>query len=246
MRNDSNGRPARQARAKTPPSRNSHDDGELLQEAVTKPGAVEIPDEQPAKAGAVVEIPEEMLDPSGDVCGQSLDRDPATMTAPLGRPSPHSWNELFPELVLNTVLLPIRQQRDGAPIYHWVTPSLRGPVSRRLRQVQVHLLFDTGGEGDAFLWIVPVSEFSPYYAAVSLAIGKGAKFLRENLIQFEYRQDQKKVAVSVRPRGIDDPAAVLPSRPISKLLPEALKADRLITAPSHPVYAALVAGSRLT
>jgi hypothetical protein len=243
---DSNGRAPRRARAKSPPGRNAHDDGELLKEAVANPGSVEIADERPVMTDTVVEIPAETLDPPEGVCGQSLSRDANTMVVPLGKPSSHSWVELFADRVLTAVMLPVKQQRDGSPVYYWVAPSLRGLLKRRLRQVQVHLVYDCCGEGDCFLWLIPASEFSPYYAAMSLALAKGDEYLRKNLFQFEYRSDLKKVEVTVRARGIDDPAALLPSRPLTRLLPEALKAERLITSTSHPMYVAMTQGARLT
>jgi hypothetical protein len=246
MRSDSNGQPARRARAKSPPARNAHDDGELLKEAVANPGTLEVPEQVAPAAKTVAEIPEASFDPARNAGGKRLDADTATMTPPLDRVRPHGWNQVFPERTLKTVLLPWREQRDDAPTYHYVIPELQGPLKRWLREVRVYLMFDTCGEGQAFLWIVLASANSPYFVAMNQVEAKGPKFLRENLFQFEFRQDSRRVAVSFRPRDPDDPGAVLPSRPVGKLLPEALGPERIITDPAHPVYVKVTAGSRLS
>jgi hypothetical protein len=228
-----------------PPARDR--DGELLKEAVANPGAAEIPDDTlEVTPGPAVEIPEATLDPDGAICGERLDRDPAVMTVELGRPGPQSWVALFPDRVLRTVMLAHKPQRDGSPVYLWVAPHLQRDLKRHLKQVQVFLVFDTGGEGDCFLWVVPESSFSPYYSAASSVLARGNDFVRAKLFCFPYDQARKKVDTQVRNSADDDPPVVLPSRSVGKLLWEALKPERRIENTDHPVYQALTAGRRLT
>jgi hypothetical protein len=225
----------------------TNEDAAALKNAAANPGAVEIADEPPeVSAGPVVEIPAENIDPDGAVSGEPLERDPAVMTVELGRPGPHSWVALFPDRVLRTVMLAHKPQRDGSPTYLWVAPDLRRELKRDLKQVRVYLVFDAGDDGECFLWITPESDFSPYHSAVSQVLAKGDAYVRTRLFRFIYDPAKRKVEVRVRDRTADDPEPVLPSRPLGQLLPEALKAERLITGTNHPVYRALTAGGRLS
>jgi hypothetical protein len=223
-------------------------DNALLREALAKPGIAEIPPMQiTTQRAPVLEIPAASLDPGQGDDGEPLAIDPALMTVPIDRPGPHSWIQIFPEHMLRTVLLPYKPQKDASPEYHFVIPELQPPVQRDLKQVHVHLVFDASGPGESFLWILPESEFSPYYNAVARVLAKGDTYLRDRLFRFAKAELKKRDCdVRVRRRLPDDPDAVLPSRPISQLLPEALKTERIINTTAHPVYVALTAGGRLS
>jgi hypothetical protein len=219
----------------------------LLKEAVDNPGVAEIPEvvAQPG-AGPLLEIPAMDLDPDRGDAGEPLQLDPALMTVAIDRPGPHSWVQLFPDRVLRTVLLAHKPDRNGSPVYHYVTPELQSAVKKDLKQVQIYLVYDTSGPGEAYLWIVPESEFSPYFNAVQQVLARGESIVKDHFVRFVNAEKRGRTCdVRVRPRGPDDPAPVLPSRPISQLLPEALGKDRIISAVSHPVYVSLTAGGRL-
>jgi hypothetical protein len=212
---------------------------------VQNPGVVEIPDERPEViTGPVIEIPEEHLDTAAGDAGQLLGADPAVLTVALGKPHAYSPIRLFPERRLETVLLDHRETKDGSSVWHYVMPELRKPLKKYLRNVRVELVFDTGGRGEPFLWIVPVSDRSPYYAALSRALSYGKEFVATHKFRFEF-VDVKRVDVHVHDLEPDDPEPVLPSRPLSLLLPEALKAERIIRAPGHPVFHQLTSGRLL-
>jgi hypothetical protein len=233
------------------PSNNGSDvperDSTLLRDALDRPGIIEIPpseiNQQPAP---VLEIPAANLDPDQGDDGEPLVIDPALITVSIDRPGPHSWVQLFPERMLRTVLLAYKPAKDASPEFHYVIPELQRPLQRDLKQVQVHLLFDASGAGECFLWIVPESELSPYHNAVAMVRAKGDAYLHDHLFRFAKAELKKRNCdVRVRPRSPDDPVAVVPSRPLSQLLPEALKAERIVNSTAHPVYAALTAGGRL-
>jgi hypothetical protein len=194
----------------------------------------------------VLEIPAASLDPCHDADGEPLVLDPALMTVTIDRPGPHSWIQMFPGLVLSTVLLPYKPRKDASPDYHYVISELQPSLLRELKQVQVHLVFDASGAGESFLWILPQTEFSPYYNAVARVLANGDTYLRDHLFRFAKAELRKRNCdVRVRDRLPDDLVANLPTRPISRLLPEALKPERIINSTNHPVYVALTAGGRL-
>jgi hypothetical protein len=223
-------------------------DQALLGDALAQPGIAEIP---PAEINTqpvpILEIPAANLDPGQEDAGEPLEIDPALMTVTIDRPGPHSWVQLFPERMLRTVLLGYKPQKNGSPDFHYVIPELQRPLQRDMKQVQVHLIFDAGGAGECFLWIVPESEYSPYHNAVAMIRARGDVYLRDHLFRFAKAELKKRTCdVRVRSRSSDDPVAILPSRPISQLLPEALKTDRIISSTAHPVYVVLTAGGRLS
>jgi hypothetical protein len=226
------------------PSTPAEDAARLLQEAVNNPGA-EIPEEPPEAPTAHYAIPEEEPGPADDARGELLDNDPALMTVQLGRPGPQSWVQLSPKLVYRPRLLAYKERRDASAEYFWVPPALRQPLRRWVNPVLALLVFDTAGDGETFLWLVPQSSMSPYYAKISLALSKGERFCADNLFCFEYLRESRRVNLRYTPRTPDDPAAIFPSRPMGQLLYEALGPDRRIESTSHPVYAKLTAGSRL-
>jgi hypothetical protein len=219
-----------------------------VRDAVANPGTVEIPEAtiQPQQASPVLEIPESDLDPDANESGEPLEQDPALMTVALDRPGPHSWIQLFPDKILRTVLLGYKAEKNASPVWHYVIPELQKGLQKELKQVRALLVFDASGPGEPFLWVVPESDFSPYFNAIQNCLAKGEAFVKTHLFRFAKAELRKRNCdVRVRARTPDDPEPVLPSRPISKLLPEALKQDRLITSASHPVYVSLMSGGRL-
>ena len=78
----------------------------------------------------------------------------------------------------------------------------------------------------------------------SRALSRGHEFVAAHKFRYEFI-DVKRVDVHVHDLEPDDPEPVLPSRPLSLLLPEALKAERIISAPGHPVYHQLTSGRLL-
>jgi hypothetical protein len=123
---------------------------------------------------------------------------------------------------------------------------LQKGLEKHLNQVRVYLVWDANGEGEAFLWIIPETEYSPYHNSMMNVLSKGEAFLRDHLFRFD-KADLKKKACGVpfKARTPDDPAPILPARPISALLPEALKQEHIISSKSHPVYVSLTSGGRL-
>jgi hypothetical protein len=224
-------------------------DARHLKEAVENPGVPEIPDE-PLTAGPVpvLEIPQEDLTPDAAEGGEPLPADPALMTVSVGRPGPTTFVRVYPGRTLRTVLLPYKRKRDDSPDYHWVTPELREPLQRHLRQVNVYLLAEAAEDGESFLWIVPESDFSPYHNGMARVLAMGAEYIRTHLFLF-YMKDtgSRKKCCDLEQRLIQpvDVEPLLPSRSVGALLPEALKADRLIRDTSHPVYVNLTSGRRL-
>jgi hypothetical protein len=234
----SNGKTTRQRRNR---------DAELLKDAVEHPGSKGIPDEAPEVSDKPnVGIPAESLDAGAEVLGEDLDRDPSTMSVGLDRPGPDSWVHMAIDRMLPVLMFPYKRKRTDAPTYYYIDRGqLRDKVQRRLQLVNVHLLFDVGGEGDAFLWVVPTSEFSPYNAAVNRALSRGKQYVAEHLFNFEYVQNTRKVNLRVRLPLDDDAAVVLPTRETGILLEEALGPERYIRDANHSMYRILTAGSRL-
>jgi hypothetical protein len=78
-------------------------------------------------------------------------------------------------------------------------------------------------------------------------MAKGMDYVKAHCFRFaRVNLKARDCEVYERDVGPDDPEPVLPSRPVGRLLPEALKADRLIRSPSHPVYHSLMAGRKLS
>jgi hypothetical protein len=221
---------------------------ERLRAAVDNPGSVEIPETvlTPGAAGPVVEIPSASLDPEDGGGGEPLAVDPAVLSVELSRPGPQSWVQFHPDRIFRTVLLGLKPSANESLVYHYIVSELQKHVREHLKQVQVLLCSDLGGSGEAFLWLVLESPFSPYYNALMQILAKGDAFLAKHAFQIG-KADLKKKGCSILFREIDqdDPEVVLPSRPIGQLLPEALKQDRLITSKSHPVFVNLMRGRRL-
>jgi hypothetical protein len=55
----------------------------------------------------------------------------------------------------------------------------------------------------------------------------------------------RKCPVRWRPRTPDDPSPTLPTRPVGRLLHEAMKGDKIVSSTDHPVYHSLTSGSKL-
>jgi hypothetical protein len=218
-----------------------------LAEAVANPGVADIP-EATIMAGPapVLEIPSASLAPGAGEAGEPLTLDPALLTAAIDRPGPHTWVRLAPERTLRTVLL-AHKPRDASADYYFVIPELQPALRDGLKQVQVHLLYDITPPGTPFLWIVPETEMSPYHTAMQTVLAKGAEFIRAHEFRFAYKRDTRRGTCEVRVRAVrpDAPLPTLPSRPVSQLLAEAMRQERIVASTDHPLYQALTAGGRL-
>jgi hypothetical protein len=226
------------------------DGGHFLTEAVNNPGVVEIPESKPDPKAAVppVEIPERIL---GDVAGAGtrLTADPAVLSVKLDRPGPHTFVRLFTQCMWRGVLLAHQPVKDRSPDYYYILDEMQQDprVQDSLRQVRVLLCADMGVAAEAFLWLVPESQFSPYWKAVELVLSQGDDYIDRHKFRFGKADLKSKspCPVWVEPLGPTDPQPVMPSRPVSKLLPEALTQERMILSATHPVYAAITTGQML-
>jgi hypothetical protein len=220
----------------------------LLHEAVTHPGAEPIVEErlEPGK-GDVREIVEERLEP-GDA-GTPVEMDPALITVETDKPGPHSWIQVFSALKLTTILLAYRPQRNRSADFYFIAKELRESVKKDLRNVLVLLVADVNGDGTLFLWLIPETPYSPYYNSVMQILALGKATLDAEVFRFEKIEAGSRVRqcpMRHRLRTPDDPTPILPSRPIGRLLYEALKlAGRVIEDTAHPVYVSLASGSKL-
>jgi hypothetical protein len=244
-----NGRPsASTPPPATPPDGNGQPDRDaaLLKDAVANPGGDSIPEEPLTTGGADIEIPSESISPAAEPRGRRIDNDPATMVVALSKPTPNSWIQLFPDHVFDTVMYAYQPQRNQSPTYYYIEKSLRSVLRQnRFKNVRVHLVYDTNGEGEAFLWLLPLSDRSPYLAAVTEALSHGPKYVADNLFNFDYTFGQSKVHLSAEPRKPTDPVAVLPARPLGRLLREAM-GDRYVATTGHPMWPVFTMGRRLS
>jgi hypothetical protein len=239
-----NGQPVNPA-----PESQEEQDARHLKEAVDNPGTVEIP-EQTIRTGPpdILEVPAASIDPPADEHGEPLPQNPALLTAAIERPGPQTWVRVYPEPEhrLQTVLLAYKKKRNDSPDFHFVVPELQGMVRKHLRQVNVYLVADVAGEGEAFLWIILDSPFSPYHSGMARVLATGNDFINSHVFTFAPVEGKRGVCdIEHRLIKPTDVEPVLPSRPIGVLLYEALKADRRITDTSHPVYVSLTAGRKL-
>jgi hypothetical protein len=139
--------------------------------------------------------------------------------------------------------------REASAEYYYVVPELEKYVKDDLKNVMVLLVADMNAAAESFLWVVPVSDQSPYYNAVALILKQGKAALEKYVYQVktaDIKSRTKMAPVSHRLRNPNDPIPVLPSRPIGVLLAEALGSDRIIRTPDHPVFVALTSGSKLS
>jgi hypothetical protein len=217
-----------------------------VRDALANPGVVEIPERKIDPAAVhVTEIGARVLEDADDG-GTPVGMDPALIVVPLGRPTEFSWVRLYPARMLSTPLLPYKASPGDPPNYHFIQPELEAPLRQYLRQVNVHLVWDASGPGECFLWLVPQSTYSPYYITLQRALALGPEFVATHLFNFgKANLRAKSCPLKQREPHPNDPIVLLPSRPLSQLLPEALGPDRWITSTSHPVYVALTAGSRV-
>jgi hypothetical protein len=216
-----------------------------VQEAIDNPGVAEIPERQLNPGGLqVTEIPQRMLEDADDG-GVPVPIDPALLVVPISRPTEFSWLRLHPERTLMTPLLAYKTTPDASPEYHYVVPELETMVRQYLKQVAVHLIWDAGGAGSAYLWILPANSYSPYFATMQRALAMGAQFVASHYFNIgKANVKQKSCPLKHRLPRPDDPTVLLPSRPVSQLLAEAL-GDRIIASTAHPIYQSLAAGSAL-
>jgi hypothetical protein len=219
-----------------------------LREAVGRPGSVEIPESLPAAAPSpIVEIPAADPDADAGVSGRPLEMDPALMTVSLDRPNPQGFVRIYPEKILRTNLLAYKEHRDSSADYYYVVPEHQQALAKYLRAVSVCLLTDLS-DATHFLWIVLASDYSPYYNALQQILSKGPAFVRQHKFRFPpapVGRRAKRYLPLYDPLTADDPAPILPSRPVGQLLPEAMKEDHMIRGTGHVVYVALTSGGQL-
>jgi hypothetical protein len=222
-----------------------------LREAVEAPGAVEPPAEEIRERPELgedlaPEIGERTLE--NDDPGERITLPPELITVKISRPTPHIFLQFYPDRVLRTALLAYRPSRDSSPEFYFVAEELEKAVSKHLKNVMVLLVSDMDAQGESFLWIVPRSEMSPYYGAISLILGQGEVALKEYVFRVgtpDLKTRTKTCSVHRRRRTQDDPAPILPTRKLGVLLYEALGNDRVIKDKDHPVFQTLTAGSAL-
>jgi hypothetical protein len=218
-----------------------------LQEAVANPGVAEIPEEEiQTDTPPLLEIPEETEGPGTDESGGPVEQDPALITVSIDRPAPHAWHRLYPDRVWKGVLLAYKPKKTRPPEWYYVAPGLRKPVQKDLRPVKVYLVADVSNGGELFLWILPQSDMSPYYNAVQKIFAKGDQYVLSHVFRFPTADLEKGCHPRQDPVGPDTPVPVLPSRPITSLLPEALKLERQILTTAHPIYQSLTAGGKVS
>jgi hypothetical protein len=239
-----NGQPA----PVTPPADNGQpDDATLLKDAVTNPGGGDIPEEPLTTGGADLEIPTESISPAAEACGRRIDNDPATMCVSLSKPTANSWIQLFPDHVFDTVFYEHKPLRENSGTFYYVQgQTLRDALRpHHFKNVRIYLAFDVIEDGEFFLWQVSRSERSAYLTAVTSILSRGAKYVADNTFNFDYVFGRNKVFVNVEPRKPTDPVAVLPTRPLGRLLREAM-GDRYIDSTDHPMWPVLTMGRRLS
>jgi hypothetical protein len=223
----------------------------LLKEAKENPGSAKISEIPEREIGPgrdhVTEIKPRELDPGVAESGQVLFIPPAIMTVSLGRPNPDGFVQLHPERSLHTALVAYKSRKDASAEFYYVVPGLEGPLQKNLLRVNVHLVSSLDDDCGVFLWIVLASEFSPYHNSVQRILAQGEGWTKHNKVRFmQVVKKERRCLLLSDPIGPDDPKPVLPSRPVSVLLPEALREEeRIIADTSHPVYRALTRGRAL-
>jgi hypothetical protein len=167
-----------------PPDEGQLDEAGHLREAVQNPGTREIPEVvvQPG-AGPTLEIPAVAKGASRADSGKSGGRNPDLMGVPISRPGPHNWLVFYPERMLRTELLGHKPDRDRSADWHYVAPELQWAVQRDLKPVHVHLVYDTSGGGSSFLYIVPESDFSPYFNTLQQILSEEEASVRDHVFR---------------------------------------------------------------
>jgi hypothetical protein len=218
-----------------------------LKEALADPGGEAVPEVKLTEGPVtVMEVPEATLKPDEEDAGQPLEQDPAIMTVQLGRPTPSTWVQFHPGKSMICDLLAYQASRNSSPEYHFVADArLAKRFGKRMRQVTAYLCNDAEHPDDVFLWLVTRSEMSPYHNAIASVLGRGEAFIRKHSVLF-FDVDMQKKKCSIDHRPLDpDLEPVLPTRPIGRLLYEALGADRVIKDSNHPIAKKLLGGRRL-
>jgi hypothetical protein len=171
---------------------------------------------------------------------------PASLTARLGRPPRDAWMRLHPGRSEPVVLLEYKPSNYGPPDYYGVAPGLCQAVRSSMKALRAHLV-TVPGAGTAHIWLVPESKWSLYRQAVEGILGRGDAFVSSHLFRIHPPGGTyEPCPVWSMPATAGDLAVSVPGRPVKELLHEALAANQaLIDDPTHPVYRALTAGTRL-
>jgi hypothetical protein len=220
-------------------------DAALLKEAVASPGSATVPPYEP-EATPRPSIPVFDMDPD-EALGESLAQDPRLLTARVGRPSQDTWFQLHPARAQRVRLLAHKPKADASSEFYYVVPELQQALSRNLKAVNVHLVTPLGAGGEALLWTVLESPFSPYHTAVNRILAQGEDFIAKHKFRILAPGGRDKVCdIRYTPITAEDPAPAVPSRPTGELLYEALAAEqRVIAGTDHAIYHALTAGRAL-
>jgi hypothetical protein len=186
------------------------------------------------------------MDPDEEA-GQVLSQDPRLLVARVGRPSPHTWVQLYPGKALRTKLLAHKPKADRSDDFYYVVPELVPAVAKHLKVVVVHLVMPLTASAEALLWPIKETSLSPYFKAVNRILDQGADFVAQHKFLIEGAGGKDKdCTIKFALIDAEDPAPVLPSRSTGELLYEAMEAEqRVIKDPGHPVYRTLTLGRTL-
>jgi hypothetical protein len=223
---------------------------EHLDEAVENPGGAEVKPKARKNTKLLDEIPTSST--RAGRRGRPLQVSPAVVNVRLDRPGEFSRLLFTRDDVEYFDLLAFQAGRDAPAEYYYVEESLQPAVRQHLRTMCVHLVADLNGRGDYFLFMVPLSDRSPYYCAVQQILSYDDEFLKAHVFSVGKAYREKgdsgpmRCDVFVDDVGPDDPLPVKPSRPIAKLLAGALGSERIIQDPSHEVYHTLTSRRRLS
>jgi hypothetical protein len=217
------------------------DGEELLADAVANPGSCELPPPLPDSDAptSVDEIPDRDFDDMPGA-GSEVPDDPATMSVEMRRsPGTNTWFRIHPRRIWRGLLFAYKEEANRSAELFFVTPALEKTpgIREQLVPATAVLCEDLNGVGEAFIWLVPANEMSPYFKAMQKVLAKDAtdpgklKFL-----VYLPRGERKNCKVKVDYVDANDPHVTLPERSITKLLPEAIGQDHLILHKLHPVF----------
>jgi hypothetical protein len=218
-----------------------------LSKAISNPGTVKIEergvttDEVP-----ITTIPERHDDPSEAHIGHELQIDAKLLTCSLDKPNPQIWFVWHHKRTLRTMLVQYKPTSKNSAEWYYIIPSLEQHVRSALKPVNVHLLHNIAEGGEPFLWVVHISEFSPYHNAMAKIASKGDAHIESNVFCLELPRGARMCSIRDDLRSPEDANITIPPRPVADLLAEALgSTDRIIKDASHPIFVSLTRGRRM-